>query len=161
MSAGLVLLWLLVLVILLVGVLITLTGWRTYRSVRSTIQAPITACIIPIEQLPSITALECCVVGTVVTASRYVADLDVVVNPVPVPPVRACQDFCRQGVTLEGGVNRCISGEGQTNFAQCLERTRPQDCTGLAMPVAATGVTYYYTQSATNGNCTLTRPCGT
>jgi hypothetical protein len=108
-------------------------------------------CNVPIESVPNISDNLCCFVGTTITASRYVPELNMVVNPVAIPYLPVCQGFCTNGVLADGVT--CVSGIGQDEFNLCMIRSAPVDCDALSLPVAYAGLTPYYPFAATEASC--------
>ena len=169
MNTALILLWVLV-VVSVIGLIIAaafaMRKWSITRSI--TTLEPIGACRRPFNTITDISGLPCCVVGSRLTARRYVENLDntglnMVVSPAQTPYLEACAGFCGgQTVINERGETECSpeTKSGQAEFAKCVTLTRPQNCTGAAMPVAAINVQYFYALEATNENCRITESCG-
>lgn len=163
MNIALLLLWLLVgigVVILVVIAALAMKGWVTTRSI-ITLES-IGHCVKPFNTLPQVPDL-CCVIGGRLTASRYVEELDLVVNPNPIPYVAACSGFCTNGVITTGTppVATCRDGVGKEKFDNCVMLAKPVNCTDPAEPVAALGTTYYYPAAATAAFCPVAtrQPC--
>lgn len=158
MNIGLGLIWALVVVGIIVLFILALRAMRTWTQTRSIIVDPVEGkCLVPLDTVPSVSGLPCCYVGGNVTSRRYLPTYDIVVGPTEVPYLQACQGFCTNGVTADG--TQCVGGVGQTAMDQCINRARPRNCKGLAMPVAASGTTPFFTNAATNASCRDTRPC--
>ena len=159
MNIWVVLLWILVIVAVVILVVLSTTAITNWVRHNSTVEPAGTKCTPPIDRLIPLEGLPCCMSGPTLTASRYIPSLDLVVNPMAVPYIQACQGFCGEGVVTDNGVTRCVNGIGQAAFVSCVDATQPVDCRGASYPIAALGATYFYANSATNAACTLTRPC--
>lgn len=114
-------------------------------------------CVVPIGSVPDITNNLCCFVGTTITASKYVPQINTVVNPVPTPYLPVCQGFCTNGVLADGMT--CVDGVGQSEFNACINRSAPIDCNAIALPVAYAGNRPYYAFAATEASCPLKGQC--
>jgi hypothetical protein len=91
-----------------------------------------------------------------VTNRRYVESLNAVVSTSPTFYLNACAGFCGTGGV--GSDGNCVNGNTE-NFNTCIQLTKPVNCDGTAMPVAALGPQLFYILSATNANCINTSTC--
>lgn len=158
MNVPLFLLWLIVLVLCIVFIVINLQGIDKYREAVNITVSPISKeCTVPLDELPDVADLPCCIVSGTTTASKFVKEINMVANPIPIYYIDACKGFCTYG--YDNQINVCINGRGQEEFNNCIELTKPKNCDGLAMPVARSGSTYYYANSATNAKCANTVVC--
>ena len=116
----------------------------------------VSTCNIDFNSLPSVEKYNCCVIGNVTTSSRYLPELDMVVNPIAVDYQSVCNQFCTEGKVG----NNCNNNIGQQKYQNCISKSMPvNSCSGYSMPVAVLGKTYYYPNSATNQSCQNTVPC--
>ena len=158
MNVPLVILWTIVMitaVILLVTVSLYAHKLREDLTIQS--EEIIGVCTINYETMIDVTDNPCCIVGTSLTASKYVPEIDLVVNPVEIPYLPVCTGFCELGVQADGMT--CVDGQGQPSFDRCITLSTPKDCQGVTMPVAYSGTTAYYPNSATNDACLKTATC--
>lgn len=158
MNIALSILWLIVTIGCICLVVLShmaMNAWTTKRNV--VVPDGITHCAVALDTLVSVEHDNCCFVGDTLTASRYVESLDMVVNPTPTPYLNVCKGFCTNGAIND---TTCKDDIGQAAFDRCILLTIPKDgCLGVAMPVAALGISYFYGNSATNAACKDTRPC--
>ena len=113
-------------------------------------------CNVATSSVPSVTGIPFCTVGGIPTNYKYLASIDMVVSPSPTPATQACSGFCPNG--LESGTSaqsQCIAGN-TTEFNQCLERSFPTGCDGIAYPVAFDGIQPYYAYAVGNSICSET-----
>lgn len=114
-------------------------------------------CTPSLDTLTDVSTYQCCVQGGLTTSSRYVPDLDMVLDTSPIYYVNVCQGYCLNGFANGNCINPTF-GEEEL-FNECLNKLRPVDCIGSAMPVGSLGITYYYAQSVTDADCTVTDVC--
>lgn len=126
-------------------------------AVKTTKAAAPSNCTITDAQSIDISSLPCCVVGGITTGSRYVESLDMVVSPTPTPYLSVCKGFCPD--SYAGGVCGNTSYGEISAFNDCVNRLKPNNCLGVAMPVAHVGAVPYYAVSATNITCQTTNIC--
>lgn len=112
------------------------------------------------QTLQQVTSNQCCQIGGITTPFMPVTidNLEVLISPTAVYYQAACQGFCNQGV-LGGNKPGCINDDGNAEYLACLAKIIPQNCSGLAMPVANAGSRTYYIQQATWDACPTTVPC--
>jgi hypothetical protein len=154
---------LIVIILLVIALLVWLTI-ITVRNIRTQNAKPPTTivvntgkCIRSISSLIDISKLNCCCQSGFSTDRRYVIDIDAVVGPTPVDYLDACSGFCEDG-KFDPITEGCITGSS-SDFNACVNITKPINCKGPAMPVAAIGSQVYYVQSATNSSCKTSGAC--
>lgn len=156
MNIPLTLLWMLVIVFAIVFVVISsLYINKKKQDLEIVVVSETTECRIPPSAI-NIETSPCCVVGSTKTASRYARQINMVVNPIPVPYLEVCQGYCKDGVTAEG---KCYNENGQTEYDNCISISAPHNCNSISMPVAFSGITPYYPSSAGDSLCLSTTIC--
>ncbi len=110
------------------------------------------------DDLVNVSGEPCCLIGGEPTAFKFVKTLNLVVSPVPFFYLDACKGFC-QNAKIDSKGAACQSGSSKA-FLQCVNLTKPQNCTDAGMPVAHVGTQFYYAHSATDAECKTTGNCG-
>lgn len=152
-----ILIYLFLLIIIVVIYILNKQAWDNWLTDTETINIDTsTQCLINLDTAISVTELPCCYIGGYITASKYVSSIDMVVNPIESYYLTVCQGFCTNG--YKDGI--CNNGVGQQEFDNCVSISKPKNnCSGLSMPVATSGITYYYPYAATSSSCTDVREC--
>ena len=114
-------------------------------------------CTASLSDVPNISGLPCCYVNGNVTPFRYVQRYDAVVAPVPVYYLDACSGFC-ENASYDKNTMECITGSS-TKFQECISISKPRNCNGSAMPVAALDTELFYIKSATVSGCPCDGAC--
>lgn len=114
-------------------------------------------CVRATNQLIDVSQLECCCLGGQQTDLRYIKSLDVVVSPGPTYYLDACAGFCENG-NYNPVTEMCRTGSS-VKFASCADLTKPVDCDGSAMPVAVSGIEFFYVHTATKEECPSSAQC--
>lgn len=158
MNIPLIILWsIVVLASLILLTVVSLWAHKVKKDLDVQVEYIKQPCSIDYANAINIESRPCCILGTALTASKYVSEIDMVVNPVDMPYLPVCQGYCPQGVKADG--MSCINGEGQSSFDGCILISSPKNCQGLSMPVAYSGTTAYYPNSATDATCLQTAVC--
>jgi hypothetical protein len=159
MNLPLALLWLILLFLVIFLVVLFFLSVYSYLNNPSVISpSGVTTCNVPFDQLQSVAAYNCCTIGSVTTASRYIPELDMVVNPVEIDYQTVCSQFCTEGIDLVNGI--CHNRTGQQKYEKCITLSKPPNtCSKYSLPVAVLGTTYYYPYSAGDQSCKNTAPC--
>lgn len=160
MNLGLVILWIIVVLCLFCLVGVSIYDLKTVHAAKQiSILTTNNACTVSTDKLIDVSSLDCCVQGGVVTASKYVSSLDMVVNPAATYYLDVCVGYCPDGYVGTKCVN--ASYGQQTAFDNCVKVLQLLNCRGSAMPVGISGTTIYYGHSATNADCLQTTTCST
>lgn len=114
-------------------------------------------CNIAYESIPSVSSSKCCVISGAITSSKFLPELNMVINPVPKYYLDVCKNFCING--FDPIDQTCLDEEGLQDFNNCVNASQPKNCVGIAMPVATDGLTLYYPNEATNNNCLNQQEC--
>lgn len=91
------------------------------------------------------------------TTQKYMADLNMLVGPAPVPYQTVCKQFCPGNGNYNTQNDTCssiVSGTtAQSQFDTCVTRLKPVDCVGTARPVAISSGLLYYGQQRSLTSC--------
>ena len=115
------------------------------------------ACTASTSSVPSLNGLPCCYQEGEVTPFRYLEQIDMVVGPSPVYYLDACSGFCENG-NIASNNEECATGSS-VQFQKCVSLTKPRNCRGSAMPIAALGTELFYALSATDEACPCDGAC--
>ena len=153
MNIIIIIIWLIFIILTIIYIVITIITLKKYKKYKSVIsESEENNCTVAINNLINIENDKCCVKNNLITASRYVPELNMVVNPVAVPYLNVCIEYCGYDGYDEEKMS-CKNIENQKEFENCIEITKPVNCIGYSMPVAVLNTTYYYPNSATDINC--------
>lgn len=147
--------YILIFFLIIVTIIITILAIYNYYIQKETIY-PNTEnlCIVAIDLLPTVSN-QCCYIGGTATGSRYVEEINMIVNTIAIPYLDVCIQYCGiEGVNEDK--TKCINQENEANqeaFDTCVNISKPINCIGYSMPVAVLGNTYYYPNSAYNEGC--------
>lgn len=108
-------------------------------------------CNVSTNSVPSISGLPCCIRNGEPTQFKFYEPYNSVLGPNPVFWSQACSGFCENG-DVSSDMETCKTGSSQ-QYQQCTDLTKPRNCKGLAMPVAADGIRLFYINSATKESC--------
>ena len=156
-NVALICLWIIVFILLVVFIMVNVVSMYKYRSLIEVAPSPTEQCAVAYENLPSVKESGCCVVAGNITPSKFLPELNLVVNPAPKYYLDVCKNFCTDGFNSE--TNKCLSDNGAIDFDKCVLASQPKDCIGVSMPVAADDLNYYYPYEATSINCTEFTNC--
>jgi len=155
-NIALYILWGIVLLLLIILILLNILSIQELKNPKiEVVDLDNQKCTPDFSTLPQVNN-RCCRIGNTVTASRYLEEFDMVVNPISIPYERACEGFCPLGMLDQ---NTCRELIGQEKYQNCINLTRPVDCTSPSKPIAAKGTTYFYINAAGNSSCTTTSLC--
>lgn len=153
------LLWIILIILIIIFIIlnfITINKFYDSKEVVSIKQN--SNCYVATNLLPNIENDKCCYKGNTITSSRFVPELNMVVNPVSIPYLNVCIEYCGyNGYDTEK--KQCIDEEKQKELENCIKISKPINCVGYSMPVAILNTTYYYPNSATDINCLETTNC--
>ncbi len=151
-------LWIILIVLLILFVALNFLSIYKYNEKNKIVRKDIeTPCVVSFDLLPNIANTKCCFINGQVTADKYVESLDMVVSTNPEFYLDVCEEFCIEGYDKVN--NKCVGNKGNNSFISCVQKTKPVNCTSIAMPVAYSGTTYYYAKSATDAACKDQRSC--
>lgn len=148
-------LWGIIIVLIIIFIILNIFALISFKNQKNEIILFPEKCALSIDTLPSVINKDCCYIGDTLTASKYLKELNMVVNPVPIYYLDVCKEYCTDG--FDG--KNCVNGTNQEEFNKCINISKPVNCKGLSMPVAASGVTLYYPNEAGVGRCLDLRPC--
>ena len=146
-----------IIIVIVIG--LGIFGYISYRESNTPTTDPFNRpqCTASTNDVVSISGFECCYTNGNVTPFRYVEELDLVVGPSPVYYLTACSGFCENGL-FDSNTEKCITGSS-TKFEKCINITKPVNCRGAALPVAALGTELFYAKSATVDACPCSGAC--
>lgn len=140
--------WFLILIFIILCIILLIVSFTSQSSYTSgtsyTTEVP--TCSISYETSIDVTDLPNCSIGGYLTASKYVEQLNMTVNPIQTYYLNVCAQYCSSGFDESS----CINGNGQQDFDNCIAISMPNGCDGLSMPVAISGTTFYYPYGAGN-----------
>lgn len=140
-------------------IIISILAIYYYYNSKQTILPPSESiCIVSNDLLINISDYYCCFVGNTITSSKYIPSLNMVVNPVSIPYLNVCIEYC--GISgIDESKTLCNNIIYQEDFEKCIEISKPINCVGLSMPVAVSGINYYYPNAAGQSSCQIQKEC--
>ena len=116
-------------------------------------------CVKSTNELFNLTGALCCCTQGNQTSLRpaTIQGLPLVLSTSSTFYLDACAGFCEDGM-YNSSSETCKSGSN-SKFQDCINLSKPQNCQGLALPVAVDGIQFYYINSATMDQCTSTGDC--
>ena len=119
------------------------------------------SCIVPSENLPNLSSVQCCRIFGRSTNLKFLSNLNMVVSPNSTNYLTVCSGYCSSGFNITN--NTCNDNPNvQTEQAlldQCISFSAPSNCSDPSKPVAISGNTYLYPFSPGSQLCTDTGPC--
>lgn len=116
-------------------------------------------CQVDTSVYPDITSLPCCVdIFGNLSQNKYIESRNIIVSPNPVPYFNFCSGYCSLGVDPNDNT-KCLGNVGNTQFTDCLNELRPQNCTGGVNSIAYTGGIKYFASNIGDNLCQVKREC--
>lgn len=142
MNIPFVILWVIVIILMILFIIFSSLALVKYNDAKQVIDTFKEKCTVAYDTLPDISNANYCFIGDTLTSSKYVKELNMIVNPNPIYYLDVCKQYC-----IEGFSDGCVNGNGQENFNNCVNISKPKNCFGLSMPVAVSGTILYYPNS--------------
>lgn len=157
-NISLIIIWVIVISLLIILIVISAFAMYNYRkTLIINIPPSVQSCEKIVTGLPNVDDLPCCVISGELTANKFYADLNLVINPVPLYYLNVCKQFCIDGYNSID--NNCINGIGDEDFLKCVNASEPKECYGISKPVAISRLNQYYVNSPTDAICKESRTC--
>jgi len=150
MDGAFIVLVIILIILLVVFITYSILSMLKYREATSIKFEVLQPCQPDFSTLEDISTVECCYINNTITNEKYVKNLNMVVSTQPTYYVDVCKQLCRSGFSVKN--QSCVNINEQTNFSECIDKLKPIDCKG-SVPVAYSGITYYYPKSFTNASC--------
>lgn len=113
-----------------------------------------------ISEVTDLTNGTCCYINGILTNYRLLSQYNLVVGPSPTAPEFVCPLFCTG--TYNSDTQTCNVSADNAQISKCFTLTTPQNCNGIAMPVARVGsIPYYAVAPVSSQFCDVTKPCTT